>query len=104
MMKTIMKLNELTTLDQLAQFLDGTQAVILTLNTVKKERYQWIQHERVRFQYSLLKKAEAATYRLMTISLILSQQDTPGIHRATNYTHEYNLIFIKVFLSYVLYC
>jgi len=53
-----MKLNELTTIEQLSQFLDGTQAVIFKLATVKRERYQWIQHELVRFGYLQLSKAD----------------------------------------------
>ena len=37
-----MKLNEPTIIEQLEQFLGGTQAVILKLDTIKTERYQWI--------------------------------------------------------------
>ena len=37
-MKTIMKLEELTTIEQLSQFLVGTQAVIFKLNTDKKRK------------------------------------------------------------------
>ena len=58
MMKTIMKLEELKTIEQLSQFLDGTQAVIFKLDTVKKKRYQWIQHELVRFDYMRISKAD----------------------------------------------
>jgi len=36
MMKTIMKLKELKSIEQLSQFLDGTQSVIFRLDTVKK--------------------------------------------------------------------
>jgi len=40
MMKMIMKLEELTTMEQLSQFLDGNQAVIFKINTlIKEERY-----------------------------------------------------------------
>jgi len=53
-----MKLEELKTIEQLTQFLNGTQAVIFKLDTVKTERYQWIQHELIRFQYSQLSKAD----------------------------------------------
>jgi transposase InsO family protein len=58
MMKTIMKLKELKTIAQLSQFLDGTQAVIFKLDTVKIKRYQWIQHELVRFDYMRISKAD----------------------------------------------
>jgi UDP-N-acetylenolpyruvoylglucosamine reductase len=47
---------ELTTIEQLSQFLDGTQAVIFKVNTLKEERYQWIQHELLRFDYRALSK------------------------------------------------
>lgn len=53
-----MKLEELTTIEQLSQFLDGTQAVIFKLDTDKKKRYQWIQHELVRFDYMAISKAD----------------------------------------------
>jgi len=53
-----MKLEELKTIEQLSQFLDGTQAVIFKLDTVKKKRYQWIQHELVRFNYMRISKAD----------------------------------------------
>jgi len=46
MMKTIMKLEELTTIHQLSQFFDGTQLVIFEISSAKKERYQWLQHDR----------------------------------------------------------
>lgn len=53
-----MKLKELKTIAQLSQFLDGTQAVIFKLDTVKIKRYQWIQHELVRFDYMRISKAD----------------------------------------------
>jgi len=53
-----MKLEELTTIDQLSQFLDGTQSVIFKLDTIKKKRYQWIQRELVRFDYMKLCKLD----------------------------------------------
>ena len=84
-----MKLNELTTLDQLSQFLDGTQAVIFKLNAVKKERYQWIQHELVRFHYPLLKRAgkgivirylvKVSGYSRQTITRLIKQYRNTGV-------------------------
>jgi len=38
-MKTIMSLNQLTSIQQ---FLDGTQAVVFGISTNKQERYRWI--------------------------------------------------------------
>jgi transposase len=57
-MKTIMKLEELKTLDQVTQFLGGTQSVMFTLNSSKNEHYQWFKHELIRFRYLLLSKAD----------------------------------------------
>ncbi|MCK5649634.1 MAG: hypothetical protein KAI22_12230 [Gammaproteobacteria bacterium] len=37
-----MKLEELKTIKQLNQLLDGTQAVIFQTNSIKKERYDWM--------------------------------------------------------------
>jgi len=53
-----MKLEELTTIEQLSQFLDGTQSVIFKLDSVKKKRYQWMRHELVRFDYMRISKAD----------------------------------------------
>lgn len=57
-----MKLEELTTIEQLSQFLNGTQAVIFALNTVKTERYKWIQHELIRFDYMMLSRAHKGIF------------------------------------------
>ena len=56
-MRTIMKLEELSTIEQTSQFLDRTQAVIFRLDIVKRKRYQWIQHELIRFDYMTISKA-----------------------------------------------
>ena len=42
-MKTIMKLNTLTTLTQVEAFLAGTQPVTFSVLSTKDECYQWIQ-------------------------------------------------------------
>jgi len=44
-MKTIKKLKDLKTAPAI---LDGTQAVIFKLNTLKEERHHWIRRELVR--------------------------------------------------------
>ncbi len=44
-----MKLEELKSIEQLEQFLNGTQAVIFELNLIKKDRYDWKRRELVRF-------------------------------------------------------
>ena len=40
-MKTIMKLEDLTTVDQLAEFLSGTQAVVFSVISDKDDCYRW---------------------------------------------------------------
>jgi hypothetical protein len=45
-----MKLEEPTTTEQLEQFLNGTQAALFEISSVKKERYDWIRHELIRFK------------------------------------------------------
>ena len=46
-----MKLEELTTIDQLVDFLSGTQAVAFSISSHKDEAYRWIQRELIRFNY-----------------------------------------------------
>ena len=50
-MKTIMKLDDLTTVDQLRDFLSGTQAVAFSVLGDKDASYHWIQRELIRFHY-----------------------------------------------------
>ena len=50
-MQTIMKLDDLTTTDQLRDFLSGTQAVAFSVLGDKDASYRWIQGELVRFRY-----------------------------------------------------
>lgn len=50
-MKTIMTLDDLTTVDQLREFLSGTQAVAFAVIGNKDTSYHWIQGELVRFRY-----------------------------------------------------
>ena len=50
-MKAIMKLDDLTTVGQLEDFLSGTQAVAFAVISDKDAGYRWIQGELVRFDY-----------------------------------------------------
>jgi len=50
-MKTIMKLEDLTTIDQLTDFLSGTQAVAFSVISDKGACYRWIEGELVKFRY-----------------------------------------------------
>jgi len=84
-----MKLEELKTIEQLSQFIDGTQAVLFEINLIKKERYNWIRHELVRFDYLLLGKvAKGIVIRyLMKVTGYSRQQLTRLItqYRQTGY-------------------
>ena len=57
-MKTLMNEKDLINLDQVAQFLDGTQAVAFTVLSDKDDRYQWIQRTLIRFEYESLRRPE----------------------------------------------
>lgn len=57
-MRTIMKLEELKTIEQLSQFVDGTQRVIFKLKGCKAEKYKWVTGELVKFKYSRLSKKD----------------------------------------------
>ena len=46
-----MKLEDLTTIDQLENFLSGTQAVAFSVISDKDACYRWIQGELVKFRY-----------------------------------------------------
>ena len=46
-----MKLDDLTTIGQLGDFLCGTQAVAFSVISDKDAGYRWIQSELVRFNY-----------------------------------------------------
>jgi len=57
-MKTIMTLNALTSLAQVATFLAGTQPVTFSLLSTKDDCYQWIQANLLRFEYLTLSKPD----------------------------------------------
>jgi len=46
----------LISLEQVAHFLDGTQAVAFTILSDKEDRYQWIQRTLIRFDYDKLRR------------------------------------------------
>jgi hypothetical protein len=86
-MKTIMKLEDLTTIDQLDAFLTGTQAVAFSVISDKDACYRWIQGELVKFRYlSLSRQGKGVVIGyLMKISGYSRQQLTRLIaqHRKT---------------------
>ena len=72
-----MKLNDLRSIDQLRDFLDGTQAVVFAVVT-DDERYQWIQQSLIKLRYGRLSKADKgiAIRYLMKVSGYSRQQVT----------------------------
>jgi len=77
-MRTIMKLEDLTTIDQLEAFLTGTQAVAFSVTRDKDACYRWIQRELVKFRYLTLPRRGKGVVRryLMKISGYSRQQLT----------------------------
>jgi len=77
-MKTIMKLEDLTTIDQLEDFLSGTQAVAFSVLSDKDACYRWIQGELVKFRYlKISRQGKGVVVRyLMKISGYSRQQLT----------------------------
>jgi transposase InsO family protein len=77
-MKTIMKLEDLTTIDQLEDFLSGTQVVAFSVISDKDTCYRWIQGELVKFRYlRLSRRGKGVVIRyLMKISGYSRQQLT----------------------------
>ena len=56
-----MSLEQLTTIDAIKQFLEGTQNVAFRVLTHKQERYRWVQKTLVNHQYMRLGKADKYT-------------------------------------------
>ena len=83
-MKTIMKLEDLKTIDQLSEFLSGTQAVAFSIILDKDECYRWIQGALYKFHYRklgkqdkgvliryLMKISQSYTLKLLSLPVIL---------------------------------
>ena len=77
-MKTIMKLEDLKTIDQLSEFLSGTQAVAFSIILDKDDCYRWIQGALYKFHYRKLGKQDKGVLirYLMKISGYSRQQIT----------------------------
>ncbi|MBL4681904.1 MAG: transposase family protein [Pseudomonadales bacterium] len=73
-----MKLKELTTINQLADFLSGAQSVAFTVVDNKDACYRWIQGELAKFSYMTLSKSDKGVViqYLMKISGYSRQQIT----------------------------
>ncbi len=57
-MKTIMKLEGLKTIEQLEDFLSGTQTVAFSVISDKDACYRWTQGELVKFRYLQCSRSE----------------------------------------------
>jgi transposase InsO family protein len=77
-MKTIMNAEDLTTVDQLIAFLEGTQPVAFQVVSDKDSRYHWVQRTLVKFHYLSLSKPDKGVLirYLMKISGYSRQQIT----------------------------
>ena|GEM_PF-611658 len=61
-MKAIMNIENLTTLEDLEQFIQGNQAVAFTALGDKNERYKFIQKTRIKLRYITLRKTVSCFY------------------------------------------
>jgi len=77
-MKTIMKLDDLTTIEQLTDFLSGTQAVAFSVISDTDDCYRWIQRQLTKFRYRSLPRPDKGVVigYLMKISGYSRQQLT----------------------------
>ena len=56
-----MRLEQLSTIESIKQFLEGTQAVAFSVATDKQSRYHWVQKALVKHRYMLLGKVDKGT-------------------------------------------
>ncbi|MDA8119006.1 MAG: hypothetical protein M0Z85_02935 [Gammaproteobacteria bacterium] len=77
-MQTLMNLDNLTQVDQLAEFLSGTQTVAFSVLSSPAARYEWVQKTLVRFRYLTLSRADQGVVirALMKVSGYSRQQIT----------------------------
>ena len=78
-----MSLEQLTTLEAINQFLEGTQPVVFNLATDKRERYRWVQKTLVKHRYLLLGKVDRGivTRYLMKVTGYFLAQTKPLIRQ-----------------------
>ena len=81
-----MSLEQLTTIEAIQQFLDGTQAVAFNVASDKHERYRWIQKTLVKHQYLLLGKADKGTV-------------TRYVMKVTGYSHAQTKRLIRQYVQ-----
>lgn len=78
-----MKLKDLTTIEQLDDFLAGTQAVVFAVISDKDTYHRWIQAELIRFRYLSLSRSDKGVligYLMKVIELaLIIHQASSGI-------------------------
>ncbi|WP_297386871.1 hypothetical protein [Acidiferrobacter sp.] len=57
-MQTLMDLDNLTSVDQLADFLCGTQTLAFSVLISPATRHEWVQKTLVQFRYATLSRAD----------------------------------------------
>ena len=90
-MQTLMNLDNLTSIDQLADFLSGTQTVAFSVLSSPAARYEWVQKTLVRFWYPTLSRADQGVvirvlvkvsgYSRQQITRLIAQYRTSGAVR-----------------------
>jgi len=101
-----MKLEDLTTIDQLVDFLSGTQAVAFSVISDKDACYRWIQGELVKFRYLKLSRQgkgvvirylmKISGYSRQQLTRLIAQYRKTGrlfIHRCYEHRTRYVIVF-----------
>ena len=81
-----MSLEQLTTPEEVRALLEGTQAVVFTVATDKKERYQWVQKSLVKLRYTKRGKADKGLI-------------TPYLMKVTGYSHAQTKRLIQQYVK-----
>ena len=90
-MQTLMNLDNLTSIDQLAEFLSGTQTVAFSVLSSPGARYEWVQRTLIRFRYLTLSRPhqgvvirvllKVSGYSRQQITRLIAQYRTTGTVR-----------------------
>lgn len=67
--KAIMNVNDLKTIEDLENFLSGTQAVIFAVEQGQEKSYTWVQKTLIKFKYPLLRKYEKGVVRRFVLKM-----------------------------------
>ncbi len=90
-MQTLMNLDNLTQIDQLAEFLSGTQTVAFSVLSSPAVRYEWAQKTLIRFRYRTLSRRDQGVvirvlikvsgYSRQQVTRLIAQYRTTGTVR-----------------------